>query len=511
MMHPSAMQSTPSSAEAYLAELLVRIDRHSQQAWHVQGALLNTLDQACRRALGENFDSLVLVGSAALLVTTPGSDLDVVCFTRPPEDCQTMSKSSPRKALQRVHQELQTLELMDDDFRLDFLQDARVPILRVHVGPMETETTVDILVDKKRPVDHLRWFEQIGAAPRPAAPAPFVTPLVTLTLRCVKWWLKQREIPRTKEGGLPTLVWLLLAVHSCSLPDTHARASINGVCRPTAALIASLGSFFDQYAGVKGLDGTLAFSSDGFSSEFHRRTESLWPKLQVLDPTLEGDECLDLVPKNLTKATQLLLAYELTRASQRLRLLPRGGREALVGAGRRTMEELFTPAPAGVNVLPASINGDVGALMLRPDADDFAKKDSQGCLELVVLESATPREGWAAPFLQRLDGRSRLEGRICDFEEKSGRCYVRKANAEVSRSPRDFICQVSLEKDGRGWRLDAEGTQRYRAMKRLLCDLPEAAACPAGKAALAKRHGVAAPPERSRGWYTGIVQFCPEV
>jgi DNA polymerase sigma len=233
MQASAAMHSSPSSAEAYLGELLVSIDRHSQQAWRVQGALLTTLDLACRRALGDNFDGLVLVGSAALLVTTPGSDLDVVCFTRSPDDCLMIPKNSPRKALQRVHQELKELEDLNGDFRLDFLQDARVPILRVYLGCEENCTTVDILVDQKRPVDHLRWFEQVGAAPRPAAPAPYVTPLVTLTLRCVKWWLKQREIPRTKEGGLPTLVWLLLAVHSCSLSAPKQLLLLLGKSRTT--------------------------------------------------------------------------------------------------------------------------------------------------------------------------------------------------------------------------------------------------------------------------------------
>jgi hypothetical protein len=34
--------------------------------------------------------------------------------------------------------------------------------------------------------------------------------------------------------------------------------------------------------------------------------------------------------------------------------------------------------------------------------------------------------------------------------------------------PCHFICRVQLEKDGRGWRLDAEGLERFKAMKRYI-------------------------------------------
>merc|ERR1719310_1101431 len=126
------------------------------------------------------------------------------------------------------------------NFSMELIVDARVPILRVLWGPLSI--AVDISVDQSRPVDHVRWFQRVGAAPRPA-----VAPLVTLTLRCVKWWLRQRQVPRTKEGGLPTLAWLLMAVHVCSLPETHEQAIISG-SRPMVALLAALTAFFMYYA-----------------------------------------------------------------------------------------------------------------------------------------------------------------------------------------------------------------------------------------------------------------------
>merc|ERR1719281_2273463 len=153
---------------------------------------------------------------------------------------------------------------------MELIDDARVPILRVLWGPSGHQIAVDVSVDQTRPVDHVRWFQRVGAAPRPTAPPPVVAPLVTLTLRCVKWWLRQRQIPRTKEGGLPTMAWLLMAVHVCSRPETHELVITNNQ-RPMAALLASLGAFFSYYAQEPdGMDGVLTFAPDGGSSNFER-------------------------------------------------------------------------------------------------------------------------------------------------------------------------------------------------------------------------------------------------
>eukprot|EP00435_Cladocopium_sp_Y103_P068320 s187_g31.t1 len=140
-------------------------------------------------------------------------------------------------------------------------------------GPKDNCCAVDVSVDQTRPLDHVRWFQRVGAAPRPTEPQPPVAPLVTLTLRCVKWWLKQRQIPRTKEGGLPTVAWLLMAVHVSSLKQTNHEALSKR--RPMAALLSSLGSFFRHYQSLERLDGVLYFSPDGSSSEFRIHENSM--------------------------------------------------------------------------------------------------------------------------------------------------------------------------------------------------------------------------------------------
>lgn len=465
----------PHSGEVRLVELLGAMDQHMQQLRETQQGLVATVELACRRALGRrHFKRLELVGSAALRVETPGSDVDVVCFTRRdgPEPV-----GLPADVLRRVHWALTELISQYADsgpsFSMELIHDARVPILRVLWCPPGAVHTVavDVSVDQNRPVDHVRWFQRVGAAPRPSAPPPAVAPLVTLTLRCAKWWLRQRQIPRTKEGGLPTLAWLLMAVHVCSRPETHEQA-IMCSARPMVALLASLTAFFSYYSALDGLDGTLAFAADGSSSEFKKRTgrwHRPWAELSVLDPTREGAERLDLASR-LHPASHLLLTYELCRASQRLEAVPRGS-EVCKGQSRQLLDEVFEGLPEGTNELPSFVGGGLGALLIINDSS----KGAGVVLELAIIDTVKPRPGWQAPFLHRSDERSELSAKILDLEDRTGQCHLRKPNgrsgAAIALAPCNFICRVGLEKDGRGYRVDAEGLARLTWMRQYIVDL----------------------------------------
>lgn len=479
-MQQHVQQESAHSGEVFLMEMLAAMDQHMQQLRETQQGLVATVELACRRALGQNFTRLVLVGSVALRVETPGSDVDVVCFTKqngPDNGYETVGL--PVDVLRRVHWALQALVSQYADqganFSMELIDDARVPILRVLWG---SSIAVDVSVDQNRPVDHVRWFQRVGAAPRPTAPPPAVAPLVTLTLRCVKWWLRQRQVPRTKEGGMATIAWLLMAVHVCSLPETHEQAITSGQ-RPMVALLASLAAFFHHYAALDGLDGVLQFAADGSSSEFRRGAEkkkspthltnSPWGELSVLDPTREGAESLDLAPR-LPPATQLLMSHELRRASHRLQRVPKG-REMSYGDGRRVLEEVFEQMPEGVNALPSFFvpsMGIMGALLLCPDSND---KGSMGTLEIGIIESISPRPGWAAPFLHRNDERSEVAVQLLDMEERTGRAFARKThNPQVVLCPCHFICRVQLGDDARNLKIDTEGLERFKAMKRYVVE-----------------------------------------
>jgi len=454
------------SGEDFLMEMLASMDQHMQQLRKTQQGLVAIIELSCRRALGAHFSHLMLVGSAALRVETPGSDIDIVCFTR--RD-RPHTVGLPAEVLRWVDGALRDLISQYSDyaahFSMELRDDARVPILRVLWGSAGSPVAVDVSVDQGRSVDHVRWFQRVGAAPRSTAPQPVVAPLVTLTLRCVKWWLRQRQIPRTKEGGLPTLAWLLMVVHVCSLPETHDEAIIGGP-RPMAALLVSLTAFFRHYAALQQLDGVLQFAADGSSSEFRRHTcarAAPWAELVVLDPTREGAESLNLVPR-LLPATQLLLAHELRRAGQRLEQVPRGC-EASFGESRCFLEDVFEPLVEGVNVMPSFLTrGNIGVLLLLRGGSAWGDVCS---VEFGLVELIVPRPGWAAPFLHRSDERSELHIRLCNVDEHTGQCRAREAERAIL-SPNHFICRAPVLKEGQSWRLEGEGMERLRVMRSYL-------------------------------------------
>jgi len=530
VQHVQPYAASTNSGEAFLMEMLAAMDRHMQLIREHQQALVATVETACRRALGHNFGRLVLVGSAALRVETPGSDVDVVCFT---QYGGSEAVGLPVENLRKVHSVLWNMVNVNQEtasITMELIDDARVPILRVLWGLPGSAVAVDVSVDQARPVEHIRWFQRVGAAPSPHAPPPVVAPLVTLTLRCVKWWLRQRQIPRTKEGGLPTIAWLLMAVHVCSLPTIHEQAKVIRQ-RPMAALLALLMAFFQHYAATDGLNGVLSFTPDGSSSRFQKHehsstwatpmlmptyatrkssaasdTEScqsstcdenqnpnmqnvnpkgpffndvqldkkqlkkhksaatiMWSELSILDPTTKEGPNLDLAPR-VPPATQVLLAHELQRAHERLQQVSLVGVEASFGTSWRCLQEIFEAVPEGTNMLPSLVLTGITALLLCSDDPSCPPT-----VEVGVIESVRPRAGWTAPFLLRSDHHSELHVHLYDVEERTGRCQRRKKSLVLH--PCHFVCCVSMEKDGKHQRLDADGHNRYAEMRRYVTSL----------------------------------------
>jgi len=117
--------------------------------------------------------------------------------------------------------------------------------------------------------------------------------------------------------------------------------------------------------------------------------------------------------------------------------------------------------------MPSFVAGGVGVLLLW---GEDPKGGGARTIELGVVEHVIPRPGWAAPFLHRSDDRSELHVRLCDVDERSGRCHSRKKNSVVL-CPCHFICRVHLDKEGRNWRMDMEGMERFKAMRYYLQEL----------------------------------------
>jgi len=456
----------PCSGEVFLEQLLDAMYRDMQQIRRLQQQLVDAAECACRKALGPDFCRLELVGSAALCIETPGSDIDVVCFARSEEQeavpcahSEQLCRARDLEVLQRIHRAFEHMagEHFENTKALSMsLHVARVPILQVLWGLPGGPIALDISINQARPVEHVRWFQQIMAAqaPAPRSGMRAVSTFVTIA-RCVKWWLRQRRIPRYKEGGLPTLVWLLLALHA-STGQAVDKAAPQKELRPTIAILAGLAAFFQGYAAAGSLHGSLQFTADPVSSEFKpgaRSEASPWARLSVPDPTLEGAD----LARELPPATQLLLAHELRRASARLTLGP--------PAACRRLREVFEPVSEDANTLPACLTESIGALVLlgSPSA-------GVGSIEVVVIQCIIPREGWQAPFLHRADTSSELHVQLLSIEDRTGRWELRQRGS-VLLCPCHFVCRVNLGDDPRRHELDAEALERLKGMRGYLEEL----------------------------------------
>ncbi|CAK0863253.1 unnamed protein product, partial [Prorocentrum cordatum] len=141
----------------FFMELLAAMDQTTHQLRETQQGLVATVEIACRRALGSRFGRLVLVGSAALRVETPGSDVDVVCFTR---NDGSEPADLPVNALRKIHWALVLLVEQYPDsganFSMELIDVARVPILRVLWGPPGAAVAVDVSVDQTGPLEHVK-------------------------------------------------------------------------------------------------------------------------------------------------------------------------------------------------------------------------------------------------------------------------------------------------------------------------------------------------------------------
>lgn len=496
-----ALKATGDNGEAYLAEMLATMDQQLRCLRESQQRLVSRVELACRTALGKQFGRLVLVGSVALCAETPGSDVDIVCFTLNPEGTPPLivSETMRRANLRQILAELVTITEgqvivtpsgIVPAYTMELVEDARVPILRVTWGLFDEVVAVDVLVDQRKPLDHVRWFQAVHACPRPSAPPVSVTPLVTVSMRCVKWWLRQRQIPRTKEGGLPTIAWLLLALHVCQLPETRKEVADKS---EMAALACALLRFFRNYSSPGSFHGTLRLTTteemqagDGekLTSEFRpspTNKESPWAELVVLDPTQAGED-VNLAP-SLSPATQLLFIYELQRAASYLQVpdtsanIPCEGEESSEtqdtemsasppGKSKRQLEALFEPLSPLKNALPSTAPESFGALLLQGDPSKGV-----GSIEVAIIERVVPRQGWSAPFLHRSDTSTELHARLYDVSESSGSCLPRKGEGVVVLCPCHFICMLELERDGGRYRLCEQDLDRLRKMQHVLAKL----------------------------------------
>eukprot|EP00928_Gymnodinium_smaydae_P013623 TRINITY_DN14958_c0_g2_i4.p1 TRINITY_DN14958_c0_g2~~TRINITY_DN14958_c0_g2_i4.p1 ORF type:complete len:988 (-),score=208.62 TRINITY_DN14958_c0_g2_i4:376-3339(-) len=484
-----------NSAEFGIGDIVTYMRSVQAARYPARARLFEVVRSAAASSLGDHFSRLALVGSAALRIDTPDSDLDAVVFTRLP--CNdagdvTAAPLAPAEALRRIAHVLASNEYTlgsgfgEGPLRFQLVDCARVPVLTV-LAPLPTGDllSLDLTVDQPLGEWHVLWFLSQRSEPEPEpaplhrVPAPrpdgWEQGLESAALRCVKWWLRRRKIPVSKEGGYPTVAWTLMVVHvlRCSLfvDDAGRRERFAGTAvgergYDEHALLGALAAFFDRFSG--GPAGTLLFA--GTEAQF-------WPQpalgqapiaedLSVLDPTttqdegfLQGMEPADLAPR-ISPATRLLQAYELRRAAwlSAVALRSQGSLEG--NCGGAALQALFSDVGEFTNLVPTAVPEEpIAVVALLEDT-----------LHIGYLTKVQPKFGWSAPFLHRSDCKSRMAMKLCEVDPQTG-LIVRYGRSSPLRwfTPADFVCALRVKTCPKGSRrhgqlcdvLEAEELERW--------------------------------------------------
>jgi len=510
-----------TSAEDGIADVVEFMRTAAVARYPARARFFELVQETAAEALGPHFERLALVGSTALKIDTPDSDLDAVAFTRSilveesqPEGAPHQVLMAPPTPVESLRRIARVLGARDPSLKLQLVDCSRVPVLTAVSA--DGLLSLDLTVDQPLGEWHVLWFQNLWQAepfamrgPLHNVPAPiplhsagladglqsWELGLEAAALRCVKWWLRRRRIPVSKEGGYPTVVWTLMVLHvlRCSLLINDAALD------KSRALLGAIAAFFDKFSECR-CSGTLLFSygPDGMRSEFHPLEAADYGELSVLDPTTTceesaawGIEPLDLAPA-LPHATRLLHAYELQRAQRHSAAalaaasrpsegpVPVPCGEVVVApsaaSGGLALQELFAEIGEAQNTLPTVLPAErTGVLLLR-----------DGVLHLGILKKIDCKPGWCAPFLHRRDMHSAIAVELCNVDRDTGVLTPRKSLvAEHWFHPSDFVCMAELKTVashvlGRQRRrpvpwpsedllkLDKEALERWRGMRALV-------------------------------------------
>jgi len=161
-----------SSAEAGIADVVEFMRNAAVARYPARARFFELVQEAAAEALGMHFERLALVGSTALKIDTPDSDLDVVAFTRAAlkeadSDAQELSfPPSPVESLRRI---AQRLAARDAGLKLQLVDCSRVPVLTVVSA--DEELSLDLTVDQPLGELHVLWFQKFWREPS-EVPAP---------------------------------------------------------------------------------------------------------------------------------------------------------------------------------------------------------------------------------------------------------------------------------------------------------------------------------------------------
>mmetsp|Transcript_28170 Transcript_28170/g.63989 ORF Transcript_28170/g.63989 Transcript_28170/m.63989 type:complete len:577 (+) Transcript_28170:20-1750(+) len=364
-----------SPADLVACHVLHSIGSDLSRTKAIKEELVEAVTNASKAALGKDFQRAVLVGSNAMHIDAPGSDIDVVVFHGAGVQDVTVLKDI-MDGLDKPQPGLPAAE-----FKL--VATAKVPILTIH-WPAPVNIFCDVSVNKEGPENHVAWVAQCVALDPPLESA----------MKLLKHWLRQRRIPPAKEGGYPSLVWGILQVHTarCSVMLTWDHDRVGEVLKRVAM-------FFERFASQQSLSGSIIFEDD--RSSFlpvvppPPGPREIWHKgLSVQDPTQKADAESNM-GGTVSLATHYLHMYELRRGQKLLE------KTAAIDENGAMLEELFAAVPEEVNKLPTEMSPGLSdqAMIILLDKE----RNQPPQLRLARPKEIRPRDGWGLPWLSRKD------------------------------------------------------------------------------------------------------------
>lgn len=216
--------------------------------------ILQCVELLVRETFGESA-KLFLTGSAAAEVDSEMSDVDLVVFT-PMDSRLALTKiASQFKSIKRRHKEdclrcrrhsgyqraRAETDLSSDcmeghlcDMEVNVISTAKVPVMMLKSRHSKFKTECDISVNMYTSLMHSILFQCVLCS------YPELQPV----LRLIKYWLHIRRLPVAKDGGLPCIVWLLLAIVHCSVNGNRSSKSqkehLESMCLAGAHMLSSL-------------------------------------------------------------------------------------------------------------------------------------------------------------------------------------------------------------------------------------------------------------------------------
>ncbi|OII76162.1 hypothetical protein cand_005600 [Cryptosporidium andersoni] len=188
-------------------------------------------------------------GSAAVDIDSEMSDIDIVVFA--PFD--------PRTALYKMSAQFQLLRRKHDDrciccnssnlhtncgsswylenylmgMEINVIDTAKVPVMIIRSKSPGFKTECDISINIYTSLLHSVLFQCVLIS------YPELRPV----LRLIKYWLYIRKLPVARDGGMPCIVWLLLAFVHCNVNNNPVRSQqqdMENIWRPAKQLLLNL-------------------------------------------------------------------------------------------------------------------------------------------------------------------------------------------------------------------------------------------------------------------------------